>query len=63
MKFEYKRALKTCLWGITGLVISISILAKDKTSLFGYPLYILSLLMFVLAIWQFYKDNKSKNKK
>jgi len=60
MVWNYKRALKSCLWGVAGFIISITVLAKSKSSIFGYPLYVLSLLMFVLAIWQFYKDNKFK---
>jgi len=60
MAWNYKRALKSFLWGAAGFFVSTAVVAKDKSSMFGYPLYVLSLLMFILAIWQFYKDNKKK---
>jgi len=62
MTWNYKRAIKSALWGAAGLFISITILAKSKSSIFGYPLYVLSLLMFILAFWQFYKDNNQFKK-
>jgi hypothetical protein len=58
MKFNYLRALKSFLWGIAGLIISLPIIASKGFFLFGYPLFVLSLLMFALSSWQFYKDNK-----
>lgn len=63
---KYWRALKTALWGIAGLIISLSFLALDNPILqgiFGYGLFALSLLMFILAAFQFYKDNKKKSRK
>jgi hypothetical protein len=58
MKFNYLRALKSFLWGLVGLFVSLPIIASKEFFLFGYPLFVLSLLMFALASWQFYNDNK-----
>jgi len=64
MVWKYKTALKSFLWGAAGFFVSTAVIAKNKSSIFGYPLYVLSLLMFILAIWQFYKDNfKTPNRK
>jgi hypothetical protein len=58
MKMIWRRAIKSSLWGLAGLIISLPMIAKKGFFLFGYPLFILSLLMFLLASWQFYRDNK-----
>lgn len=58
MKFNYQRAMKSFLWGLAGFIISLPIIASNGFFLFGYPLFILSLLMFVLSAFQFYQDNK-----
>ena len=58
MKLNYSRALKSFLWGLAGLIISLPIIASNGFFLFGYPLFVLSLLMFLLSAWQFYKDNR-----
>jgi FtsH-binding integral membrane protein len=56
---KYGKALKTALWGIAGLVVAFSFFKIPTFNyIFGYPLYALSLLMFVLACWQFYKENR-----
>ena len=55
---KYKKALKSSLWGIAGFIVSISIINKDKSSLFGYPLFVLSFLMFILSMWQLFETNQ-----
>jgi len=43
---------------LAGLIISVPIISAKGFFLFGYPLFILSLLMFLLSASQFYQDNK-----
>ncbi|MCU0642567.1 MAG: hypothetical protein MUF61_03270 [archaeon] len=56
---KYTKPLKTALWGIAGLVVALSFIKMPTFQyILGYPLYVLSLLMFVLACWQFYNENR-----
>jgi hypothetical protein len=56
---KYGKALKTALWGVAGLIVAFSFFKIPTFRyIFGYPLYVLSLLMFVLACWQFYRENR-----
>jgi hypothetical protein len=58
MKLIWGRAIKSALWGLAGMIISLPIIANKSFPLFGYPLFVLSILMFALASWQFYQDNR-----
>jgi len=57
-KMKYKASTKSFLLGIAGFIISIPTIAAKGFFLFGYPLFVLSILMFVLGIWQLIIDNK-----
>ncbi len=58
---KHKQSVKSAGWGIAGLIISISIIQTRRISLFGYPLLILSALMFLLAAKQFIEENQLLN--
>ncbi|HLF53776.1 MAG TPA: hypothetical protein VI544_01215 [Candidatus Nanoarchaeia archaeon] len=57
---KYKKPIKTFLWGIAGFIVSLSIISKNEFSIFGYPLFFLSFLMFVLGILQAFKEKSKK---
>ncbi len=59
MKFiqKHNQSIKSLGWGIAGLIVSISLIQTRRFSLFGYPLLILSILMFLLTVKQFLKGN------
>jgi len=54
---KHKQSIKSAGWGIAGLIISISIIQTRRISLFGYPLLIVSILMFLVAAKQFLREN------
>ncbi len=57
---RYKKALKTALWGLAGFIISLPAMSASLPVIkwtFGYILFTLSVLMFILACSQLYKDN------
>jgi hypothetical protein len=53
---RHRTSLRSAWWGILGLIVSISIIKTRRISLFGYPLLILGVLMFLLAIKQFLNE-------
>ncbi len=54
--FRYKGTLSAAGWGAAGLLVSLSIIQTGRISIFGYPLLLLSLLMFPLAIKKFMQE-------
>ena len=48
---KYKQSLITSAWAIAGILISTQIIAIGRLSLFGYPLFFLSVLLALLAFW------------
>lgn len=59
---RYKQTIKTVVWGIVGLTISLSIIKVNQYSLFAWPLFILSALMFALAARYYLIEKNQKNK-
>lgn len=54
---QYSQAIKTFIWGIVGLIVAFYMFSSPMR-IFGQVLFVLSILMFFLAIYQTIKSKK-----
>jgi hypothetical protein len=59
---KYSEPIKSALWGIAGLIVSLTIISTGRISVVGYPLFLVSILMFVLAGWQLVKAQRKQKR-
>jgi hypothetical protein len=53
-----KDYIRSILCGSAGLIVSLAIISEGRVSIIGYPLFILSILMFIMAFSQYLKRSK-----
>jgi hypothetical protein len=57
---KYPQTIKTIGWSLAGFIVSYPLLKIERFSLFGYPLFVSSILMLLLSFKVFIRE---KNKK